>query len=252
MGRTVDENRAAAPELHPQTARHHGVGHDSREGGTESDTRKAHINVSCRRSARRDRITCAHATHRIGWAATHAQRASTTGCMGGAVPTPGDAQPTPPNRATAAVYGGRTIVIARCTPRRARRSSVGEPEVVTRNRSGSPPASACAARAMSIRRGSDGPPGQVDPVAEAAGQLGHLRTEPADDRPAAADRAAGSRPPRPSAPDHTSRSVADGRLDGAAAERVAGHRAAERHLLGGVRRAARHRRRRHRAAAGRR
>ena len=36
-------------------------------------------------------------------------------------------------------------------------------------------------RAMSSRRGSDGPPGSVDAVADAAGQLGHLRAEPADD-----------------------------------------------------------------------
>ena len=89
--------------------------------------------------------------------------------------------------------GGRPTVVGR------------QPEVVTRNRSGSLHSGRVPRWAMSIKLSSDGPGGHVDPVAEAAGELGHLRAEPADDHgrhrgPQEAARPAG-------APVHTWRSV---------------------------------------------
>ena len=135
---------------------------------------------------------------------------------------------------------GRTMVITRCTPRRASRSSAGDPDVVTRNSVGV----ATGARVRLAgdveqprqRRAARG----VDPVAHTAGQLGHLRTEPTDDRPAAAVPVGGSRPRRrrPTTPRAASRR-SPRRLAGGPGRR---HGAAEGRCSAGVRRA--------RAAAG--
>ena len=132
-------------------------------------------------------------------------------------------------------------MITRCTPRRASRSSVGRARrrdeervrVATRRGAGLPGDVEQAGQRRAGRR--------VDAVAEAAGQLGHLRPEAADDHrrgrrgsQEAADTPGRARP-------HLAQR-GDRRLDRRPPRDVAVDRAPERQLLGGVGRA--------RAAAG--
>ena len=125
------------------------------------------------------------------------------------------------------------MVITRCTPRRASRSSVGEPDVVTTKVSGSRPAATRASRATSSRRGRLGPDGRVDPVTETAGQFGHLRPEAAHDHRRRRRRSQETtRTPDRSRPRLTQRG--NRRLDRCPPRDVTVYRATQRRLLGGV------------------